>query len=309
MRALGSMSGVPRWLATLGFGLLVGSLGACTVDVQLGLECVDDSGAKRGAGEAFDLGCQACVCNGDGTLSCDRSSCECERNGVVYESGATFAENDCSECSCVDGAIVCTQVACACPPEPPPCDRPNLPSCRREARCNEEAGVWECSLLCDCDDLPEPACPAPPSGCFDSGPICDGTAWYCGEIICDDPCSAPPPKCDPPRDPACWTEPMCTPDSGFGWECLTYCGPVNQTCGGTEFDCPPSKDPSCTPFEICNADGTWSCTDDCLPLCSSPPPSCDMEPDPGPDPEPGMLCSLYPVCNPSAEWECVEYCQ
>lgn len=123
----------------------------------------EHNGERYEPGESFPDadGCNTCFCEQGGFVSCTDRACPCDPNdptcggsgsceldGVFYEDGATFlAPDGCNSCSCWDGLIACTAMACE-PPPPPPCEAPNADG--------------TCGGLCDgpvyCDALP-PECP------------------------------------------------------------------------------------------------------------------------------------------------------
>lgn len=63
--------------------------------------------------------CAACFCDEVGQAICsDNGPCTtCYYAGTLYTSGQTFPALDgCNDCTCDDGSIACTEIACACDP-------------------------------------------------------------------------------------------------------------------------------------------------------------------------------------------------
>ncbi|MBK8941817.1 MAG: hypothetical protein IPM79_30510 [Polyangiaceae bacterium] len=132
-------------------------LTGCTVDVEIGFQCEDESGELRDAGETYELGCTVCSCNDDGTISCDSSGCFCLVDQLEVPVGTAFGAPDgCNTCSCTEaGEVACTAIDCACSAEPPPCDLPHDGACWYESLCDDTFS-WQCVLKCECDDQPWP---------------------------------------------------------------------------------------------------------------------------------------------------------
>jgi hypothetical protein len=61
-------------------------------------------------------GCNSCLCNADGSITCDAAVCAvgCEYGGQTYQPGQAFPAGDgCNVCSCgSDGQVGCTNAAC-----------------------------------------------------------------------------------------------------------------------------------------------------------------------------------------------------
>ncbi|MBK6518111.1 MAG: hypothetical protein IPG04_29310 [Polyangiaceae bacterium] len=299
-------------------------LTGCTVDVEIGFQCEDESGELRDAGETYELGCTVCSCNDDGTISCDSSGCFCLVDQLEVPVGTAFGAPDgCNTCSCTEaGEVACTAIDCACSAEPPPCDLPHDGACWYESLCDDTFS-WQCVLKCECDDQPWPECGELPPGCTWAGPVCANGAWDCGELICEEPCSIEPPLCEQPPDPSCWAEPVCW---GQGWECVIscscgdplpecppdttaectdqgwFCVPYNLTCGAVDVVCDPQPGMDCAEYPTCNVDGTWSCVESCDPAaCFDPEPQCTQPVEP--------QCLSFGVCSSMGAWDCIDYCQ
>lgn len=276
------------------------ALGGCTVDVLLGFETCSYDGTSYRAGDegiAATDGCNTCVCNADGTLSCTREACGCVVSGTpeLAPFDSSFGAPDgCNTCTCLpDGTVSCTQMAC-----PPPCS--DLPAactaspilgCVSEPVCVD--GTWDCSLDCNCNgDTNVPFCPDAPLGCAFTGPYCDGIGWTCGDLICDG-CQSQPEPCPDPGIPGCWADNYC---DGFNWACILNCDPCatlpQPDCVPTAADC--MAYPYCDPMY-----GDWMCYEECaMPGCAEPPPLCDsMDP----------MCFAQPVCI-EGEWFCELAC-
>lgn len=290
----------------------------CRADVKFDFTCEDEQGSYE-FDARFARGCNECVCNPDGTITCSQEVC-CEWEDGTIASGTSVSSPDtCQECTCVDdGTLICQVTSdCRCAGEPGWCEPPPG-DCSAQPYC-DETGQWSCEIYCQCEDTP-PACPAPPDGCYFEGPVCDGTAWSCGELVC--PCIEDPPTCGVPDDPTCWEEAQCTE---MGWECTVRCiepcdgpqpecGPnevpectedgwiclsVNQTCPSPQPVCEPTL-PECAVYPVCHADGEWVCQEDCdAALCTGAEPVCPVW---------TQDCSYYPVCT-TMEWTCLENCR
>jgi hypothetical protein len=115
------------------------------------------------AGDTFNVDCNTCTCNGDGSISCTEAACAvCEQDGNGYQAGESFPAGDgCNLCTCQpDSSIVCTTVACIAPcfydgMEHQPGDTfPALDGCNT-CTCEDE-GVVSCTeLACACDPATE----------------------------------------------------------------------------------------------------------------------------------------------------------
>ncbi len=97
------------------------------------------------------------------------------KDGKTIADGETFPDEDgCNTCTCSQGELVCTGLACdPCPLELMPgcADMPvGDPSCYREAQCGP--GGWICVDTCPCANATFPECPVLPNGCYQE-PICD----------------------------------------------------------------------------------------------------------------------------------------
>jgi hypothetical protein len=271
-------------------GALVGTLGAsCSIDVELGLP------DNRCYGEA----------------------------DTVVGDGETVTDPDgCNTCTCKDGDLVCTVLACSsCLDE----DRPSCADmpvddlgCYLEAECGPEG--WQCVDACPCASLPMPPCAPPFEGCYYEGPFCNGEQWDCGAPIC--PTCVDQPVCDPPDDPLCYSEAFCNDD--LGWTCQVMCpaecpdpapecGGVsfascmdgswvcegNAVCGFDVIECAPSPYPYCSSYSECGQQG-WLCQESCDPIyCQDELPTCEPMGPPN--------CSPYPTCT-SQGWLCAETC-
>jgi von Willebrand factor type C domain len=65
-------------------------------------------------GDTFESDCNGCSCN-DGQVACTTLACAdgCDLGGKHYSEGETFPSSDgCNSCSCVAGGIACTTRAC-----------------------------------------------------------------------------------------------------------------------------------------------------------------------------------------------------
>lgn len=300
-------------------------LAGCTVDVEIGFQCEDESGTLRDAGETFNVECVVCTCNDDGTISCDSSGCFCTVDQVDVPVGTTVGAPDgCNTCSCnASGQLECTALDCACSEPAPACDLPHEGSCWYEPLCDDMFS-WQCVLKCECDDQPWPTCGEPPPGCFWSGPVCVAGAWDCGDLICEEPCMVEPPICEQPPDPSCWSEAVCW--DGLGWECVVSCScgdplpecppdtsaectdqgwicvPYNLTCGAVDVVCDPSPNLDCGVYPTCNLNADWTCVESCDPaICMDPEPQCTQPAQPG--------CVSFGVCTSAGSWSCVDYCE
>lgn len=270
------------------------------MDVLLGFsECTGADGKAYSAGDsaiAAGDGCNTCTCNADGTLACTEMACPtpCDFDGKLHQPGATFAAADgCNTCECTaDGTVVCTETACPPPCQGAPlCDQPLIMGCVADPVCNPD-GSWDCVVSCECGGATGiPECPAPPTGCFFTGPYCDGQQWTCGDLYCDG-CQSQPDVCVDPGIAGCWAEPWC---DGFNWTCIVNCDPCAMEV--PPFCTPMSAD--CMSYPYCDPMYGWLCYEECpMPGCPDPPPLCEsMEPN----------CIAQPVCI-DATWYCELAC-
>ena len=252
----------------------------CTVTVEVGIDCEDDTGLTRSSGEDFDLGCRTCTCNGDGTVSCEETRCTCEANGAMYEHGATIAlPGTCGECTCLEGEMVCDEPVPNCPAPPPGC-RYAAPTC--------DGGNWECGpLVCDdrCSVEPPPCAQPLDPTCLAAPECIPGYGWEC--FVTCDPCGSVPPACPPNAFAEC---------TASGWVCVPY----NETCGEVSVACEPTMFGDCSVYPTCSFDGQWSCQESCAPEnCVDEPPPCGNS---------APACTAAPVCTSTGYWECSEYC-
>lgn len=68
------------------------------------------------AGDTYQDGCNTCVCNDDGSITCTDQDCTptCEHEGKSYQVGESFPLGDgCNLCTCMaSGEVECTGVMC-----------------------------------------------------------------------------------------------------------------------------------------------------------------------------------------------------
>ncbi len=183
-------------------------------------------------------GCNTCTCEEGSDWSCTEEPCgDVGPPDPVCEEGE-FLSNECEDCPCVDGQWLCLDNDCFyCP------DFGNAEDCEGEGclwlECPE--GDFDCPTgnggFCASPAHPGSSCEYPELD-FASFPaddgcntcFCDGAAYSCTEIACD--------------------EPICqegdTMEMGCGGDCV--CNDGQWLCD--DVDCPPCD--SLTDFDICD---------------------------------------------------------
>lgn len=100
----------------------------CTCGGDLSVACTETdcapmceyNGQYYAPGESWKPdACNTCYCDQNGQSACTGAYCppECTYAGTTYQVGESFPALDgCNTCTCTDGGIVCTKVACSCDP-------------------------------------------------------------------------------------------------------------------------------------------------------------------------------------------------
>ncbi len=163
--------------------LCVLSAAACDLpDKNIGDETMGDGGdpgeCEPGETVPADDGCNTCICQDDGTLSCTEIDCapECEPGEVVP------AADGCNTCECNDDGTIggCTEIACSeCT------EGDSMPADDGCNTCDCVEGEWACTRLA-CEPECEPGEVVPSDdGCNTCECNDDGTIGACTAVACD----------------------------------------------------------------------------------------------------------------------------
>jgi hypothetical protein len=126
--------------------------------------CLGPNDIRYDAGDTFVDGCNNCVCNEDGSITCDTGQCAvtCEFAGEIYQPGQAFPAGDgCNVCSCgSDGSVTCTDSPCGSSCVYAGVQRaagetfPALDGCNT-CTCESDGNVSCTELACACDAASE----------------------------------------------------------------------------------------------------------------------------------------------------------
>src|SRR6185436_19904967 len=110
-----SWGGVVKTTTLLVLTLSLALLGPTCVAVE-GVCYVDGIRYEEGASFPAADGCNTCVCDANGDVSCTAMGCiaTCTYEGDTYFAGDAFPSTDgCNTCTCTDdGTVACTEMAC-----------------------------------------------------------------------------------------------------------------------------------------------------------------------------------------------------
>jgi len=103
------------WPLALVLGITLSS--GCDNDAdRRGRRCFGPDNNIYYMGETFNNGCNSCVCNEDGSISCTDVECTttCTHENQTYDVGESFPAGDgCNLCTCMsNGAVECTTAVC-----------------------------------------------------------------------------------------------------------------------------------------------------------------------------------------------------
>jgi hypothetical protein len=122
----------------------------------------DYNGMTHQHGESFpsDDGCNQCSCY-NGQVMCTLMACisTCEYEGETYEEGASFPSSDgCNTCSCSSGRVICTKRACHQTRECKTNDDCDSEYYCEKDSCDDAAQGYCIQLLDVCADIQNPVC-------------------------------------------------------------------------------------------------------------------------------------------------------
>jgi len=243
-------------------------------------------GVSHTQGMSFPAGdgCNTCSCQA-GSVSCTLRACAitCQSNGQVYQPGQTF-NVDCNTCTCqADGSISCTGIACfnqcsalqseyadalkrakACTPGQPDQCQASVSSvvscgCSTPVNASNTEAVAELSALQKQADAVSCISPCPP--CVAPGPATCTAAGSCEEA--------------PLRAVSCKVGGVVYPSGTSGIPDPTSCnkcscdnGTLNCTLAACPIDCPPNTKYG-TQCAMCGpTDACLTIEHGCLPVCT-----------------------------------------